>query len=114
MKKQINTLQELQAEKQKLRLKMEVTRHAFMRGVEQSQREVRHFVWSKLALPATLAGLTAKGIAYFANGNGVEHAYADAEDAAASASSPHWVEHLAPLLTALFEMLMQTDDEDHD
>lgn len=114
MKRQINTLQDLQAEKQKLRLKMEVTRHAFMRGVDQSQREVRHFVWSKLALPATLAGLMAKGIAYFANGNGVEHTSANTEDAAASASSPHWMEHLAPLLTALFEILVQTDDEDRD
>jgi len=113
MRKTINTLQELQAEKQKLQLKIEVTRHAFMRSADQSQREVRNFIWSKLALPATIAGLTAKGIAYFASGNGVEHTQADAEDATASTSASHWMEHLAPLLTALFEMLMQTDDEDH-
>jgi len=109
MNKRITTLKELRKEKEKLKIKMEVTKHAFSKGLGASRREAGRFFWSKLALPAILAGLTAKGVSnlFSSNGQAEEKVAAEAE----ADSSPHWIERFLPLVFSILESFINESYE---
>lgn len=118
MKKKIHTLKELQIEKQKLKLKMEVTKYAFTKGLHTSQQEARNFIWSKISLPATLVGLTAAGVKYFMAAsdhqeNGQEYAQAE-QGYEAESNTPHWTAHLVPLIASLVESFLENGEEEEE
>jgi hypothetical protein len=109
MNKRITTLEELRKEKEKLKIKMEVTKHAFDKGLGASRREAGRFFWSKLALPAILAGLTAKGVSNLFSANGQAHEAAATE--AESDAGPSWLERAVPLVLSVLESFINESYE---
>lgn len=100
MKKEINTLAQLQKEKEKLKLQMEVTKHAFVKGLGNSRKLVTNFALKRVALPAAAFGLTTLGVRnWLASGDDGTNGQ---ERAAKESSKPHWLQHAIPIaLTAV-------------
>ncbi len=57
MKNPIRTLADLEREQEKLKLQMEVAKHAFAQGMVNTRKQAGRFLLGKMALPASLAGL---------------------------------------------------------
>lgn len=60
---QIRTLEQLQKEKQKVRLKIEVSKQEFEKSLTHVKADSKDFLVKKVAIPAGIAGLT--GLAGF-------------------------------------------------
>lgn len=71
MKTQINSLAELEAEKQKIIMQMEVSKRAFFHTLGYTKTQAKDFLVKKVALPAGALGIATVGI----------NAIADARDA---------------------------------
>ena len=100
MKKEINTLAQLQKEKEKLKLQMEVTKHAFVKSLGNSRKLVTDFALKRVALPAAALGLTTVGVRNWLasddDSNGQERA------AKEESSKTHWLLQAIPVaLTAV-------------
>lgn len=62
MNTQIRTLAELQAEKQKLKMQMEVSKREFVHSFGFTKNQAKDFLIKKVALPAGALGLATMGI----------------------------------------------------
>ena len=59
---QIRTLTQLQEEKKKLKMEMEVSKRAFISSFGTTQTQAKDFFLKKVALPATTVGLATMGV----------------------------------------------------
>ena len=57
MLKNIQTIEQLKKEKQKLRMTMEVTRDAFVESLDNNRKQVSHFLIENIAIPASIFSL---------------------------------------------------------
>lgn len=101
MKKNIHTLSQLYQEKEKLKLKMEITKHAFLQSLDHTQQETKHFLWSKVALPAILIGVTTQGI----------KALASSDNKKAKAGDSSWLQRLIPIALSLATTIFQNNGQ---
>lgn len=69
MKTQIRTLAELQVEKQKLKMQMEVSKREFVHSFGYTKTQTKDFLIKKVALPAGALGLATMGISKLTSTN---------------------------------------------
>lgn len=62
MKKNITTLEELEAEQKRLKMTLEVTRHEFARSLGTNRHMLKDFMLKKVAIPAGAVGLGAVAV----------------------------------------------------
>lgn len=96
MKKKIRTLKELQLEQEKLKIKIEVTEHAFLQSLQDSQQLTKQYLWSKVKLPALVVGTAIKGAQQLFS--------SDEDQVFTSSSDAHWLQRAIPLALSVAEM----------
>lgn len=106
MEKEIKTLAQLQKEKEKLKLQMEVTKHAFIKSVDSSRKLVTDFALKRIALPAAAFGLTTVGIRSWLSSD-ADNSNGTQERNAVASSEPDWLQRMIPIALTAFQTWMK-------
>lgn len=97
MSNNIRSIEDLQKEKEKLKIKMEVAEHAFFQSLHRSQRLTKSYLFSKIQLPALVVSTAVRG---------AQHFLADQEAAVQDNSSEtHWLKQAVPVARTIIETL---------
>lgn len=123
--KSINTLEELQEAKLKLRQEMNISRHELLRTLEMTRAQAKTYFWRGFALPASLLGLGAVGVRVARNSfkNQIEETVQDFETEAPAENgiSSKWYIKLLPVAINLVQQFLanrqnyqMSDEEDEE
>lgn len=116
--KSINTLEELQEAKVKLRQEMNISRHELLRSLETTRSQAKTYFWRGLALPAGLLGLGAVGMRVARNSfhNQAEKTAQSfglgAEESTEEGTSSKWYMQLLPVAINLVQMFLANRQND--
>lgn len=108
MRKKINSIEQLKREKEKLKIKMEVTEHAFLQSFEQTQKSTKELIWSNVKLPVLVIDTAIKGAKHlFSNG---ETETEESAKESVESNGEHWLQQAIPVALSLVNSMVNEDN----